>query len=218
MKVAFGLVGSGGMGRETMSFITQLPQFADADICFLETNPIADEWQGIPFRSIDDFLVERDRELQFAVSVSDSHLRKALTEQMLAAGATVQDVIHPTAQIGPDVQIGRGAVISAFTFLGAGARIGRMFQCNVWTSVHHDCIIGDYVTLAPGARCNGNVHVQDHAYVGASAVIRQGTPERPLVIGEGAVVGMGAVVTKDVAPFTTVVGNPARVLRPGKQA
>lgn len=218
MKVAFGLVGSGGMGRETMSFITQLPQFADADICFLETNPIADEWQGIPFRSIDDFLVERDRELQFAVSVSDSHLRKALTEQMLAAGATVQDVIHPTAQIGPDVQIGRGAVISAFTFLGAGARIGRMFQCNVWTSVHHDCIIGDYVTLAPGARCNGNVHVQDHAYVGASAVIRQGTPERPLVIGEGAVVGMGAVVTKDVVPFTTVVGNPARVLRPGKQA
>ena len=213
MKVAFGLVGAGGMGRETMSFVTQLPQFADSEICFLETNPVADQWQGIPCRRIDDFLMDADRELQFAVSVSESRVRERLAQRMLAAGAIVEDIIHPTAQIGPDVQIGPGAVISAFSLLGAGARIGRMFQCNIQASVHHDCVIGDYVTLAPGARCNGNVHVRDHAYIGASAVIRQGTPDRPLVIGEGAVVGMGAVVTKDVEAFTTVVGNPARVLR-----
>lgn len=213
MKVAFGLVGAGGMGRETMSFLTRLPEFADADIYFLETNPVADQWQGIPFRSIDDFLLDADRELQFAVAVSESRVRERLAEQMLAGGAIAQDIIHATAQIGPDVQMGQGAVISAFSFLGAGARIGRMFQCNVQASVHHDCVIGDYVTLAPGARCNGNVHVRDHAYIGASAVIRQGTPDRPLVIGEGAIVGMGAVVTKDVAAYTTVVGNPARVLR-----
>ena len=67
-------------------------------------------------------------------------------------------------------------------------------------------------TFAPGVFCNGNVHVGDHAYVGTGAMLRNGTPDRPLVIGEGAVVGMGAVVTKDVAPHTTVVGNPARVL------
>jgi sugar O-acyltransferase (sialic acid O-acetyltransferase NeuD family) len=213
MKVAFGLVGAGGMGRETMSFLKQLPQFADADICFLETNPIAEQWLGIPYLRIDEFLLDAHRELQFAVAVSASRVRERLAEQMLAGGAIAQDIVHPTAQIGPDVQLGQGAVISAFSFLGAGARIGRMFQCNAQASVHHDCVIGDYVTLAPGARCNGNVHVHDHAYVGASAVIRQGTPERPLVIGEGAVVGMGAVVTKDVAAFTTVVGNPARVLR-----
>jgi len=48
-------------------------------------------------------------------------------------------------------------------------------------------------------------------------MIRQGTPERPIVIGEGAIVGMGAVVTKSVAPYTTVFGNPAKPLRPASR-
>ena len=43
--------------------------------------------------------------------------------------------------------------------------------------------------------------------------IRHGSPDRPIVIGEGAVVGMGSVVTKSVAPYTTVFGNPAKPLR-----
>jgi hypothetical protein len=73
-------------------------------------------------------------------------------------------------------------------------------------------VIGDFVTFAPSAQCNGNVVVDDYAYIGTGAVIKEGTRERPLVIGKGATVGMGAVVTKDVAPFTTVVGNPARLL------
>jgi len=43
-------------------------------------------------------------------------------------------------------------------------------------------------------------------------MIKQGTPDQPLVIGAGAIVGMGAVVTKSVPPGATVVGNPARIV------
>lgn len=68
-------------------------------------------------------------------------------------------------------------------------------------------MIGDFVTFAPGVRCNGNVRIGDFAYIGAGAMIRQG-----LSIGAGAVVGMGAVVTKNVPEGVIVAGNPARIL------
>ena len=42
-------------------------------------------------------------------------------------------------------------------------------------------------------------------------MIRQGSPDSPLVIGAGAVVGMGAVVTKSVPAGAVVIGNPARI-------
>jgi len=54
------------------------------------------------------------------------------------------------------------------------------------------------------------VEIGNHVLIGAGALIHQGTRERPLRIGDGATVGMGAVVTKDVEPGATVVGNPAK--------
>jgi adenylate kinase family enzyme len=49
-------------------------------------------------------------------------------------------------------------------------------------------------------------------YLSTGAVLREGTPDIPLAIGAGAVVGMGAIVTRSVAARGTVVGNPARLL------
>jgi sugar O-acyltransferase (sialic acid O-acetyltransferase NeuD family) len=121
-------------------------------------------------------------------------------------------LISPAALIGRDVDIGPGAIICDFSAVTASAVIGRHFHCNIYSYIAHDCVIGDYVTFAPRVCCNGNVHVHDHAFIGTGAALKQGTPDKPLVIGEGVVVGMGAVVTKDVPPFTTVIGNPARPL------
>jgi acetyltransferase-like isoleucine patch superfamily enzyme len=111
-----------------------------------------------------------------------------------------------------DVQIGPGAVLCPFVTLTSNIRIGQQFHANLYSYVEHDCVIGDFVTFAPGVQCNGNVVVEDHAYIGAGAMLRQGKPGEPLVIGRGALVGMGAVVTRSVTPGTTVVGNPARIM------
>jgi acetyltransferase-like isoleucine patch superfamily enzyme len=50
-------------------------------------------------------------------------------------------------------------------------------------------------------------------YVGTGAVIKNGTPTQPIVIGDDAVIGAGACVTKSVAPGLTVVGVPARPIQ-----
>lgn len=96
--------------------------------------------------------------------------------------------------------------------LTSDIKIGQHFHANIYSYVAHDCVIGDYVTFAPNVKCNGNIIIEDHAYIGTGAVLKQGTPDNPLVIGSGAVVGMGAVVTKSVPANTTVIGNPAKPL------
>lgn len=116
-----------------------------------------------------------------------------------------------TAIISDHAEIGEGSLIAHHAIVEAKARIGKHFQANIYSYVAHDCRIGDFVTFAPRVSCNGNVHIESFAYIGAGAIIKQGTPDKPLRIGKGAVVGMGSVVTKDVPPGVTVMGNPARV-------
>ena len=102
--------------------------------------------------------------------------------------------------------------MSPFVTITSNIKIGKCFHANLYSYVEHDCVIGDFVTFAPGVKCNGNIHIHAHAYIGAGAMIKQGTPDQPLVIGAGAIVGMGAVVTKSVPPGVTVVGNPAQIV------
>lgn len=109
---------------------------------------------------------------------------------------------------GPDPRSGR-ANARLSVLVTASARIGRQFQCNIYSYVAHDCVIGDFVTFAPKVSCNGNVHVHDGSYIGTGAIIRNGTPSKPLVIGAGAIVCMGAVVTEDVPAGTKVGGHRA---------
>ncbi|MFN6954951.1 MAG: acetyltransferase [Acetobacteraceae bacterium] len=209
--VLVGLHGAGGFGREVMPLLAE-QLVAGARAVFVEDAPRAAEVNGVPVLSAEAFFDEPCAERLFAIAVADSRARRRIAEACLARGARPLPVVSRHAVVGPHNEIGEGAILCAFTVVTANARIGRFFHGNIRCTIAHDVVIGDFVTFAPGVFCNGNVHVRDHAYVGTGAMLRNGTPERPLVIGEGAVVGMGAVVTKDVAPYTTVVGNPARVL------
>jgi len=74
----------------------------------------------------------------------------------------------------------------------------RLNDVKNWKAGHHDW---SKVAMKPIRICRG-------AWVGARACILKG-----VTIGEGAVVGMGSVVTKNVDPFVVVAGNPARAIR-----
>lgn len=150
---------------------------------------------------------------QFIIGVSDGQTRRRLERKCVEAGLEAFDFQAPGVTIGLDNRIDSGCVLMADSMITSNVRIGRQFQCNIYSYVEHDCVIGDYVTFAPRVSCNGNVHIEDYAYIGAGAVIKQGTPDRPLTIGKGAVVGMGAIVVHDVAPGAVVTGNPARPLK-----
>jgi sugar O-acyltransferase (sialic acid O-acetyltransferase NeuD family) len=168
---------------------------------------------GVPVVSEEEFFSLAYDQRLFNVAIADSRLRERIVERCLARGAEPMEIRSPDAVIYGDNSIGEGAIFCAFSMVTTNTSIGRFFHSNIYSYVEHDCVIGNYVTFAPRVHCNGNVHIRDHVYVGTAAMIKHGTPGKPIVIGEGAVVGMGAVVTRDVAPYTTVVGNPARPIR-----
>lgn len=201
-----GIFGAGGFGHELIAPLqTRFETLGNApELVFIDDD--VGKNAGLPVVSL-DAMTPGDR---FIVAVGDGRARQAIEERCLAAGLRPFAYEGNYVSVGHGVEIGDGAVLCDFTMVTATAKIGRQFQCNIYSYVAHDCVIGDHVTFAPRVNCNGNVHIGDFAYIGTGAVIRQGTPDKPLIIGEGAIVGMGAVVTKDVPAGVVVMGNPAR--------
>jgi sugar O-acyltransferase (sialic acid O-acetyltransferase NeuD family) len=179
-------------------------------LVFVDDEPPAEAINGHAVLTFDQFL-EADASSKFiAIAISDGKVRESLAKRVSEHGITPWSVPASNVVVMDQVTIGEGALLSPFVTLTSNIKIGRYFHANLYSYVEHDCVIGDFVTFAPGVKCNGNVVIEDYAYIGAGAILRQGKPGQPLVIGRGATVGMGAVVTKSVPPGVTVVGNPAR--------
>lgn len=207
-----GLFGSGGFGREVMPLLRLA--CPSGRIVFVDPGDGAAPVNGHDVMGEETFFAD-PRAWKFVnVAIGAGRLRARVLDRALAHGARPIAIVSPTASVFDGNDIGPAAIICHHAVITANARIGRGFHCNLGAYVAHDCVIGDFVTFAPGVKCNGNVEIGDYAYVGAGAVLRQGSPGRPLRIGHGATVGMGAIVVADVPDGATVAGNPARPLVP----
>ncbi|MDQ3202745.1 MAG: acetyltransferase [Pseudomonadota bacterium] len=215
----YAIVGAGGFGREVLPLVReQIGMFSQGEfrIVFVDDGCKETEVNGVEVMTSEGYKAIDADEKFFSIAIGSSKVREKIATDMILAGAkpfSVSSIGNSFVLDGNT--IGEGSILCPFTIVTSNAKIGKHFQANIYAYVAHDCVIGDFVTFAPGVKCNGNVTIEDHAYIGTGAIIKQGTPERPIVIGEGAVVGMGAVVTKSVAPGTVVVGNPAKPLRKG---
>ena len=214
-KSLYAIYGVSGFGREVMpvarAMLLGRGDHESTELVFVDDKPELDRVNGHRVLTYEQFLAA-PAEKRVNVAIAGSSIREKIAARCRADGVLPFSVIAVNAVVMDDVALGDGAILQPFVTLTSNIAIGRHFHANIYSYVAHDCVIGDFVTFAPGVKCNGNVTVEDHAYVGAGAVLRQGKPGEPLVIGRGAIVGMGAVVTKDVAAGATVVGNPARPL------
>lgn len=202
-----GVYGAGGCGRGILPLVRTMADTAGAQILFIDDRSEAATINGQPVVTFAQFSNMNAGQKQVALAVAAPHVRVQMAQQCADAGLALFSVWAKEVVVMDDVEIGEGALVSPFVTFTSNIRVGRCFHANLYSYVEHDCVIGDFVTFAPGVRCNGNVRIGDRAYIGSGAIIRQN-----LTIGADAVVGMGAVVTKDVPAGMTVVGNPARML------
>jgi UDP-2-acetamido-3-amino-2,3-dideoxy-glucuronate N-acetyltransferase len=147
--------------------------------------------------------------------------------------------IHPLADVAA-CEIGEDTCIWQFVVILEGSRIGS--NCNICahTLIEGDVVIGNNVTVKSGVQLWSGSRIGDNVFIGPNATFTNDSHPRSkqyppefvkitihngasiganstllpgITIGEMAMVGAGAVVTKDVPPKAVVVGNPARVIR-----
>lgn len=205
--------GASGFGKEVMPLVRQqFPDLNKQSFVFIDDGSTISQLNGYAVMTFPEFVKVEAQNKKVAIAIANSSVREKLAQKLAAASIEHLDVKATNSISLDEVTLGEGSILCPFVCLTSNIKIGKFFHANIYSYVAHDCIIGDFVTFAPSVKCNGNIIIEDHAYIGTGAIIKQGTPEQPLVIGKGAVVGMGAVVTKSVPAGITVVGNPAKPL------
>jgi sugar O-acyltransferase (sialic acid O-acetyltransferase NeuD family) len=204
------IYGSGGFARE----VAWLAEACGHHVaCFVDDDP---SHVGRRLNDIDvvspDVAAARFADAAIVVAIGNPTARRDVVSRAVARGLRPATLIHPHVERSRWITIGSGAVICAGNILTTNIVIGDHVQINLDCTIGHDVTLDDFSTLAPGVHVSGCVRIGRRAYVGTGATIINGTLDQPLIVGDDAVVGAGACVTRSVEPGTTVVGVPAKPL------
>ncbi|MEM1210849.1 MAG: NeuD/PglB/VioB family sugar acetyltransferase [Planctomycetota bacterium] len=139
------------------------------------------------------------------VGVGDNATRRRLSEAASDREAGFDRVVHPQACVSPSAELETNVFVGPLAMVHTDARVDRGVIINRGAVVEHDVVLRGYVHVAPGAVLGGGVAAEEGALVGLGARVLPGVR-----IGAWAVVGAGAVVTRDVGEGEIVRGVPAR--------
>lgn len=202
MNDTVAIFGTGGFAREVACVLHDLGRgdriagFYEPDERFVER-----ELLGVPVRPRSGFDPSKHHAV---VGIGNPTIRQKVVGE-LPTETVFETLIHPTAVISQWVDVGAGSVICAGCILTCQISIGKHCHINLNSTVGHDCTFGDFCTVAPGANISGNCEFGSRVDVGTQVSFRQNVS-----VCNDAVIGMGAVVVKDIVVPGTYVGIPAQ--------
>lgn len=207
-KKLFGLFGAGGHGRESIFHTHNLKDF---EILFIDDKSKIDKIGKYKVIGLKEFFSLKGYLKYFNISLSDVKKRHVISEKFINENCKPLSLIAKNSIICENKGIEEGSIISSYAYIGPNVKTGKFFQMNARAHVHHDCNIGNYVTISPGAICNGNINIEDRVFIGAGALLKNGSNEKPLNIGKNSIIGMGSIIIKDVPDNSLVYGNPMKI-------
>ena len=155
----------------------------------------------------DDNFIGWKKKVSFVLGIGDNTLRQSIAHLIESKGKAVEMIVHKTALISKNAQIGKGSFINKNVVVNALAVVGKNVILNTGCIVEHECVLHDAVHIAPGAVLAGNVSIGERTFIGANAVIKQG-----VVVGKDVIIGAGSVIITNIPDGKKVVGNPGRII------
>lgn len=205
------IYGAGGLGKEVYDLVMRstpdkykkvyfIDDFADEGPCYLS--------EAIHFDSIAVRFKDKLDELEGVVGVGEPQHREMLAQKFISTGIRLATLIDKSAIISPTAKIGEGTIVCEHASLHSNVVIGSGCLVQPLATIGHDIRVGDYSVMGPHCAPGGGSVFGKRVFVGMHGTIKEKTN-----IGDDAIIGMGAVVYKDVEAGATVIGNPARVTR-----
>ena len=201
------IVGAGGLGRKVFVCLRRLNTDNKWNIVgFLDDNPNALDGKKCDLEivgRISDWQPTEDQ--VFVMGISDPHIKHVVSDSMIARGAKFETIVSPDVILGDYVEIGEGSVVMTPYNVESGAQIGK-FVTLLGSTIALDGKLGDYSTTGGFANLT-YANIGKEVYVGSHAVILSN-----VTVGDGAFIGVGSIVMRDVPAYKQVFGNPARIV------
>lgn len=192
------IYGAGGHAKAVMEMVQAIGAFRIAGILDDNAALTGNSVLGIPVLGTRELLPQLvEQGVRLAANgvggIIDINIRMKLFDLLASYGFAFPPLCHPRATVEPSAQIFDGVQVFANAYVGSSTILHEKCMINTGAIVSHDCEIGSFTHIAPGAMLAGHVHVGEKALVGMGVTTMIG-----IKIGSGARIGNGAILLADV--------------------
>lgn len=208
----FGIFGTSGMAREA------------GDIAYdLGYSPIyvaRDSTELYAWKFSDEVVLEaelcRYKDIAYVIGIGENAVRQRIARRF-ADEINFSNLIHTSATFGRGqralIEDKQGVIVAAGVRFTNNIQVGNFDIFNQGATIAHDVEFGDFVHIAPGGIVSGNVSIGHGSWIGAGAIVNQGTNEKKLRVGENTIIGSGAVVIRPCESNAVYAGVPAKRIK-----
>lgn len=203
MKNKLLIIGASGHGKVVADIAIKMNKWQS--IAFLDDDKNIRSSMGLEVIGTSNDVFTHTDEYEIFVGIGNNDTRQRIHELLETVGASIPVLIHPSAVIGNQVEIGNGTVVMAGTVVNCCTKVGKSCIINTGSTIDHDNCIEDFVHVSPGAHLAGTVKVGQGTWLGIGSVVSNNVN-----ITSSCKIGAGSVVVKDIFKAGVYVGVPVR--------
>ena len=207
MNKVLAIYGASGLGREVfeLAYIINEKTPRWTEFIFIDDGDVPSVVSNCCVYKYEEAKIKYSSQLEIAMGIGEPAIREKLFAKIKQDNISTPTLIHPDVYIPESTSVGTGVVIQYGSFISCDVSIKNYVYIQPQCNIGHDDILEEGCMLAGFSNLGGLVHIGRWTYLGLSCVVKQ-----LITIGEYSIIGMGAVVYKDIPDNMIAMGNPAR--------